>query len=151
MKRILFLGMTFCFAFNLFAQKAPQSVEAIKYEGVITQIITLERFNTLQVEVPSKLLDIYYNTYHFCYISDQLPEGAEVKGDYCHFICEGQTCDDAQSLISSQQINHRKYAFPQGENQVYAYTLGSSGYYIIVNSVEEYKRNYAAFMKQYGF
>lgn len=152
MKKIFLLVISICLCFSVFAQKnALKSVESIKYEGVITQVETPENFIRLQVESPSKLLAVYYEMTHFCYISDKLPENAQVKGELCNFVSPSTTCDDANTLISTKEINHRKYRMVPGIDTYNAYAIGNSGYYVIVYPKDVIAKGRIAFMKEYGY
>ena len=133
---------------SAFAQKSAQS---IKYEGALAQAITQERFNKLQRESPSKLVATYYEVTQFCYVSNQLPESARVMGDFCDFVSSDHACDDAATVVSTKQINPRKYTMTRDDIRYNAYAIGSTGYYVIVYPTDIYQKNYTAFMKEYGF
>ena len=133
---------------SAFAQKSAQS---IKYEGALAQAITQERFNKLQRESPSKLVATYYEVTQFCYVSNQLPESARVMGDFCDFVSSDQACDDAATVVSTKQINPRKYTMTRDDIRYNAYAIGSTGYYVIVYPTDIYQKNYTTFMKEYGF
>lgn len=148
MKKIILLAATICLCMNVFAQK---NVQSIKYEGALAQAITQERYNRLMNESPSKLLDTYFDANHYCYISNQLPENARMMGDVCNYVSPDQVCDDASTVVSTKLINHHKYAMIRDEAVYNAYAIGNTGYYVIVNPVDVYQRNYRAFMKEYGF
>ena len=148
MKKILLLATAIVLCLNVFAQK---SVQSIKYEGALAQAISQERFTLLQTESPSKLVATYYETTQFCYIANSLPVNVRVMGELCDFVCTGETCDDASSVIAIKQINRHKYMLEQDEIRYTAYAIGSTGYYAIVYPTGEYLKNYASFMKEYGF
>ena len=148
MKKILLLATAIVLCMNVFAQK---NVQSIKYEGLLAQTITQERFNRLQNESPSKLLDTYFDVTHFCYVSNQLPENARVMGDFCDFVSQNEVCDDATAVVAAKQLNHRKYAMVRDEVRYNAYAIGNTGYYAIVSPIGVYQKNYKAFMKEYGF
>ena len=148
MKKSLILMISICLCLNVFAQK---KAENIKYEGVITQIETQENFMRMQIETPSKLVATYYEVTRFCYISDQLPTNVQIQGDICNFLSPKQVCDDAATLVSTKQINPRKYTMKMEKGKYNAYTIGNSGYYVIVYPEDEFVKNRIAFMKEYGF
>ena len=133
---------------NIFAQK---SVQSIKYEGVLAQAITQERYDKLLRESPSKLVATYYEVTRFCYVSNQLPEDARMMGDFCNYVSPDQVCDDAATVTSTKQINPRKYTMTRDEFRYNVYAIGDSGYYVIVYPANIYQKNYATFMKEYGF
>ena len=148
MKKVLLLAAIVFLCLSSFAQKSAQS---IKYEGVLAQAITQERFNKLQAESPSKLVATYYEITRFCYVSNQLPENTRMMGDLCDFVSPDQTCDDASVVTSTKQLNPRKYTLSQDEVRYTAYAVGSTGYYAIVYPLSVYQKNYTAFLKEYGF
>lgn len=133
---------------STFAQK---SVLDIKYEGALAQAISQERFNKLQSESPSKLVATYYEVTQYCYVSNQLPENVRLMGDFCGYTTSNHVCDDAETVASTKQFYHRNYEMTQDEVRYTAYSIGSTGYYVIVYPVDIYTRNYVAFMKGYGF
>lgn len=148
MKRILLLTAIICLSVNIFAQKSAQS---IKYEGVLAQVITQDRYDKLQRESPAKLVATYYEATRFCYVSDKLPENARVMGDLCDFISPNEVCDNASAVVATQQLNHRKYTMVRDEVLYNAYAIGNTGFYAIVYPMGVYAKNYNAFMKEYGF
>lgn len=148
MKKIVILTAVICLCISAFAQK---SVQSIKYEGVLAQAITQERYNKLMTQSPSKLLDTYYDVTGFCYVTNQLPENAVVMGDICSCISPNENCDDASTVATSKQINHRKYAMQREEVRYVAYTLGNTGSYVVVYPLGVYQKNRNAFMKEYGY
>lgn len=133
---------------NIFAQKSARS---IRYEGVLAQTITQERYDRLQRESPSKLVATYYEATRFCYVSNQLPENTRVMGDICNFVSPGKACDEASAVVTAGEINHYKYVMERDEVRYTAYAIGSTGYYAIVYPTGIYQKNYTAFMKEYGF
>ena len=133
---------------NVFAQK---NVQSIKYEGALAQAISQERYNLLKAESPSKLVATYYETTQYCYVSNQLPENVRVMGELCDFVVPGNSCDDASAIVAAKQLNRHKYTMGQDEVRYSAYAIGSTGYYAIVYPIDTYKKNYVAFMKEYGF
>lgn len=148
MKKIILLAATICLCMNIFAQKSANS---IKYEGALAQAITQERYNKLLSESPSKLVATYYEVTKFCYVSNQLPESARVMGDLCDYISPNEVCDDAATVTGTKQINPRKYTMTRDDIRYNAYAVGSTGYYVIVYPSDVYRKNYSAFMKEYGF
>ena len=148
MKKILLLTATICLCLNIFAQKSAQS---IKYEGVLAQAISQERYDRLQRESPSKLVATYYEVTQFCYVSNQLPENSRVLGEFCDYVSPDQVCDDAATVASTKQLNPRKYTMARDESRYNAYPIGDTGYYVIVYPADVYKKNYLSFMKSYGF
>ena len=148
MKKSFILMISICLCLNVFAQK---KVENIQYEGVITQVESYENFMRMQIETPSKLVATYYEVTQFCYISNQLPANVQVQGDICNFLSPKQVCDDAATLIRTKQINPRKYTMKMEKGKYNAYTIGNSGYYVIVYPEDEFVKNRIAFMKEYGF
>ena len=148
MKKILLLAAIISLCLSSFAQK---SVQSIRYEGALAQAITQERYNRLLSESPSKLVATYYEVTKFCYVSNQLPESVRVMGDFCDFVSPNEACDDAATVASTKQINPRKYTMTRDDIRYNAYTIGSTGYYVIVYPSDVYTKNYSAFMKEYGF
>lgn len=148
MKKILLLTATICLCVNVFAQK---SVQSIKYEGVLAQVITQDRYDKLQRESPAKLVATYYEATRFCYVSDKLPENARVMGDLCDFVSTNEVCDNAATVVSTKQLNPRKYTMVRDEVLYNAYAIGNTGFYAIVYPAGVYAKNYNAFMKEYGF
>ena len=72
-------------------------------------------------------------------------------GDFCDFVSPNEACDDAATVASTKQINPRKYTMTRDDIRYNAYTIGSTGYYVIVYPSDVYTKNYSAFMKEYGF
>ena len=133
---------------NVFAQK---SIESIRYEGILQDAMTQSYYDEISHYSPTKLLEIYYDLTHFCYIENQLPANCAVMGDLCNFVSPDQECDDESVLVSTKMVNHRKYALPQEDSRYCAFSIGTSGYYVIVVPVEKYVKQKAAFFKEYGY
>ena len=148
MKKISFLFLMICFVMSAFAQ---QNIQSIAYEGLIAKAISQEEFNKLKAEAPSKLADLYLDLTHFCYVSDQVPAGSRNLGDYCDYVSPGQTCDNAASIVSSRQFNHRKYASPTDEVVYNVLNIGNTGYYVVILPTPERTKKIREGMKKFGF
>lgn len=148
MKKILLLATAIILCFSTFAQKTAQS---IRYEGMLAQVISQERFTRLQNETPSKLVATYFEVTQFCYVSDKLPEGSRMMGDICDYLSPNEVCDNAAAVVAAGEINHYKYTFDRDEVRYTAYAIGSTGYYAILSPQGEYNKKRIDFMKQYGF
>ena len=94
---------------------------------------------------------MYYETVHTCEITQTLPAGTIVKGDYTQALKSGQRAEDPQKVVEKKCLNGWFYVFEQDENNYTAYTIGNTGYYAVVPSPKTYVRKRADFMKQYGY
>ena len=148
MKKIAILTASILMCLSTFAQK---DLSSIKYEGALTLFITQSEYNLLLQNHSFKLVNEYYSATHFCYIDNKLPEVVRNMGDLCDYVSEGNTCDDAQALISSKQIYYDKYRLERDEVRYTAYAIGSTGYYVIVYPMDVYHKGYQMIMKEYGF
>ena len=140
--------MAICLCMSVFAQK---SVKSIRYEGVLAQVITPERYDVLLNETPSKLVATYYEATQFCYVSNKLPENVRMMGDICNYVAEDKVCDEASAVVAAGAINRFNYNMDRDEIRYSAYAISNTGYYAIVYPTEVYTKNYVAFMKEYGF
>ena len=148
MKRIFLLLTIICLCISVFAQK---SVKSIRYEGVLAQVITQERYDLLLNESPSKLVATYYEATQFCYVSKHLPENVRMMGDICNYVAKDKVCDDAGAVVAAGAVNRFNYNMDRDEIRYSAYAIGNTGYYAIVYPTGIYVKNYNAFMKEYGF
>ena len=146
-KIIITLAVSLCMFMSAFAQKDYHS---IKYEGALTFFISQSEYELLLSQSPLKLVTYYYEATHFCYIDNKLPENVRTMGDLCDFVSEGNTCDDAQELIRSKQIYFDKYRMEYDELRYSAYSIGDTGYYVIVYPFDVYQKGYKKMLKEYG-
>ena len=148
MKKIITLALGLCICMGAFAQK---DIHTIKYEGALKLFITQGEYDLLLRESPFKLVSVYYETTQFCYIDNKLPENVRKMGDLCDYVSEGNVCDDANELVSSKQIYYNKYRVEQDEVRYSAYSIGSTGYYVIVYPFGVYQDGRRKMLKEYGF
>lgn len=147
MKKIIIFTAVICLCLSVFAQK---DIHTIKYEGQITLFIPQSEYDILLQNSPMKLVSVYYETTHFCYIDNKVPENTRMMGELCDIISEGNTCDDEQTLISKKMIYQDKYRMERDEVRYNAYAIGSTGYYVIVYPLDVFQRGYKKIMKEYG-
>ena len=139
--------MSLCLFAGAFAQK---DVHSIKYEGALTQYMSQKDYDLIMQYSPAKLVAIYYEATHFCYIDNKLPENTRSMGELCDAVIEGNTCDKAEEIVGTKQILPKKYLLRQDEVRYSAYSIGSTGYYVIVYPVSVYENGYKKMLKEYG-
>lgn len=147
MKKITLFTAIICLCMSTFAQK---DIRSIKYEGTLTLFIPQSEYDLLLRESPMKLFTTYYEATQFCYIDNKVPVGTRMMGDLCDVVSEGNDCDDVNELVSSKQIYHSKYRMESDELRYTAYSIGSTGYYVIVYPFSEYQSRYQKMRKEYG-
>lgn len=147
MRKLLLLCAFGCCSVIMFAQ---QNKEKVQYDPFLYEVLSPERFAEYQQNEPSKLLDINYDLIGFCYIDNKVPDNSLIIGDICEVVSPGQVCDAAQQLVDSKRINRRKYALSQDEYGYTLYSIGSTGYYVIVYPQSVFVKNKAAYMQKYA-
>ena len=130
---------------------AQKSLDLNKLNPIIFEVFDRANINEQISQSPEKFLLMYYETVHTCEITQTLPAGTIVKGDYTQALKSGQRAEDPQKVVEKKCLNGWFYVFEQDENNYTAYIIGNTGYYAVVPSPKTYVRKRAEFMKQYGY
>lgn len=95
-----------------------------------------------------KLVALNYYLDNMYYLSETLPDGAELMGDITtlHKKNSLETFDESLDVFAQKTFNPYLYAFATSYDKQMAYSLGEKGY-LVVYSREEYQNRLNQYLK----
>lgn len=132
---------------STFAQQANSST---KYDRMLYQTLTEEEIATMEKDAPSKLADINFDLTHRCYVTSQLPANYIMANDISTYVSPDKSCNIAD-IVSSKRINPFHYALPSDQTRYVVCPAGSTGFYVVILSNEEFAKQKREYMKKMGY
>ncbi|MDR2979256.1 MAG: hypothetical protein LBV02_02265 [Bacteroidales bacterium] len=145
MKKVLLL---FVLSSGVFVMTAQSTSKKVVPDPMLYEIRSESKIAEYLEMAPDKILDLNSYVQNFCYVSNEKPADGKVLGDISDVKSPG--CNvDASNIIVKKRINPGLFSFRQDEGQYNVYTIGSTGWYVIVYPIEIYTQKREEYMNQY--
>lgn len=147
MKKII--SLIFCLGFISFAFGQGSDVK-VTPDPRLYDVFSSDEISYYEMHSPSKLLELNYWLEGYCYVTKELPSPVQHLGQARDYLSDGFRMDVGE-IVGSGQLNSYHYKFPQDKEKYNVFSLGDTGFYVVVYPSGEFMSRKQAYMKQYGY
>jgi len=143
-KTVLF----FIFGLWLLAAQSQSQTLQITPDARLYERYSAEKIQSVLEKAPAKILELNSQVLNKCYISNEYPINNQMMGDIADVQSEDYRLN-VQKIVSEKQINPLMFGFQTDMEKYNVYTIGNTGYYVIVYPFPVFLEKQTAYLAQF--